>query len=575
MTNKEIADIFYQLADMLEIKGDIRYKIIAYRKAADGIAHETQDLAELRRQGKLRHIPGIGEKIEAKIGELLDTGKLRLYEELKQEIPDGVLLLLSVPDVGPKTAWLIYQKLGIHSIPDLEQAARAGKLRTLPGLAAKSEERILHGIEALHRRSPRIPLGVALPVAQELVAGLAACPQARQVIAVGSLRRRQATVGDLDIMAASSQPQAVVDCFVGLPLVGEVVSHGDTKATVILKDGVQADLMVLPAERYGSLLQHFTGSKEHNVHLRELALNKGLSFSEYGYIRRDGSPVLCPAEEDVYRTIGLPWIPPELREDSGEFEAAKAGRLPRLVDLADLKGDLHCHSNWSDGAASIEEMAQAARGRGYAYIAITDHSKSLGIAHGLDEERLRERQKEIDAVNARLAPFRVLSGVEVDIKADATLDLPDAVLAQLDIVVASIHSGFRQDRQRMTQRIIAAMRNPHVDIIGHPTGILLGEREAYDVDFEALLAVAQETGTVLEVNAMPNRLDLDDVHVRRAVERGVKLAISTDAHRPDVLATIVLGLGMARRGWAEAGDVVNTWPLDRLRAQLIIRQVDK
>jgi len=568
MTNKEIADIFYQLADMLEIKGDIRYKIIAYRKAADGIAHETQDLAEMRRQGKLRDIPGVGEKIEAKIGEILDTGKLRIHEELKQEIPDGVLSLLSVPDVGPKTAWLIYQKLGIHSIPDLEQAARAGKLHTLPGLGVKSEEKILHGIEMLHRRSQRIPLGVALPVAQELVAGLAACPQARQVIAVGSLRRRKATVGDLDIMAASPQPQAVVDCFVSLPLVGEVVSHGDTKATVILRDGVQADLMVLPAERYGSLMQHFTGSKDHNVHLRELALSKGLSFSEYGYTRQDGSAILCPAEEDVYRTIGLPWIPPELREDSGEFEAAKAGRLPRLVDLEDIKGDLHCHSNWSDGAASIEEMAQAARGRGYAYIAITDHSKSLGIAHGLDEERLRERQKEIDAVNARLAPFRVLSGVEVDIKADATLDLPDNVLAQLDVVVASIHSGFRQDRQRMTQRLIAAMRNPHVDIIGHPTGILLGEREAYDVDFEALLAVAQETGTVLEINAMPNRLDLDDVHVRRAVERGVKLAISTDAHRPDVLATIVLGLGMARRGWAEAGDVVNTLSLERLLARL-------
>jgi len=564
MTNKEVADIFYQLADMLEIKGDIRYKIIAYRKAADGIAHETRDLAEMRRQGRLRTIPGIGEKIEAKIGELLDTGKLRLHEELKQEIPDGVLSLLSVPDVGPKTAWLIYQKLGIHSIPDLEQAARAGKLRTLPGLAAKSEERILHGIEMLHRRSQRIPLGVALPVAQELVAGLAACPQARQVIAVGSLRRRKATVGDLDIMAASPQPQAVVDCFVGLPLVGEVVSHGDTKATVILQDGVQADLMVLPAEHYGSLLQHFTGSKEHNVRLRELALSKGLSFSEYGYTRQDGSAILCPAEEDVYRTIGLPWIPPELREDSGEFEAAKAGRLPRLVDLEDIKGDLHCHSNWSDGAASIEEMAQAAMARGYAYIAITDHSKSLGIAHGLDEERLRERQKEIAAVNARLAPFRVLSGVEVDIKADATLDLPDAVLARLDVVVASVHSGFREDRERMTRRIIAAMRNPHVDIIGHPTGILLGEREAYDVDFEALLAVAQETGTILEVNAMPNRLDLDDVHVRRAVERGVKLAISTDSHRSDGLATIVLGLGMARRGWAEARDVVNTMPLDEL-----------
>jgi len=563
MTNREVAEILRQIADMLEIKGEVIYKAMAYRRAADNILNLGRDINEVWREGKLREIPGVGKSLAERLDELLRTGRLEYYEQLKEEIPPGVVAMLAIPDVGPKTAKLLFEKLGLTSVAEVERAAREGKLRTLPGLGEKSERKILAGIEALHRRSERIPLGTAWPVAQEILAALRQVRGVVQAEAAGSLRRMRATVGDIDLLVASADPEPVMDRFVSLPLVAEVSLRGPTKCTVILQNGLQVDLRVLPPERYGSLLQYFTGSKDHNVALRELALKLGLSLSEYGF-KRDGEEIFCPREEDVYHTLGLEWIPPELRENRGEIEAAGRGQLPNLVELGDILGDLHVHTNWSDGAASLEEMARAARARGYRYLVISDHTKSLGVARGLTPERLRQQRAEIERLNATFDDFRLLQGAEVEIKADGSLDFPDEVLAELDVVVASVHSGLRQERERITARLVSAMRNPHVDIIGHPSGRILGQREASAVDMDELLRVAAETGTCLEVNAQPDRLDLDDVYIRRAIEMGVKLAINTDAHGVGGLDVMRYGVATARRGWAEAKDVINTWPLEEL-----------
>jgi len=564
MNNRQVADILYEIADMLEIKGEIIYKAIAYRRAADNILSLGRDINDVWRDGKLREIPGVGETLAERLDELLRTGRLGYYEELREEIPPGVVAMLSIPNVGPKTAKLLYEKLGLMSVADVERAAREGKLRNLPGLGAKSEANILAGIEALHRRSDRIPLGTAWPVAREILEALrTGCPAVQQATAAGSLRRMKATIGDIDLLVASDEPEAVMDCFVNIPLVEEVALRGSTKTSVILHNGLQVDLRVLEPARYGSLLQYFTGSKDHNVALRELSLDQGLSLSEYGF-KRDGEEILCADEESVYNILGLPWIPPELRENRGEIEAARQGRLPRLIELSDIKGDLHIHTNWSDGAASIAEMAEAARARGYRYVVISDHTRSLGVARGLTPERLREQRAEIDRLNGQFADFRLLQGAEVEIRADGSLDLPDEVLRELDVVVASIHSGLRQERERITSRLISAMRNPHVDVIGHPLGRILGQREASAVDMDRVMEVALETGTILEINAIPDRLDLDDAHIRRAVEMGVRLAINSDAHNAAGLAAMEYGVATARRGWAEARDVVNTLPLDEL-----------
>ena len=568
MTNEEIAKIFYELADMLEIKGEDRYRVLAYRRAADRIAHHVRDIADVAREGKLQEIPGIGARIAGRIEEILATGRLELHEQLKEEIPEGVLSFLAIPDVGPRTAWLLFDRLGLTSIAEVEEAARQGRIRQLPGMGPRSEANILRGIQMLHRLSKRILLGTALPVAGELVAGLRECPQARKVTAAGSLRRRKPTVGDIDILAASDEPVAVIEAFVSLPRVAEVQAQGDTKATVILDNGLQVDLRVLPQGNYGSLLQYFTGSKEHNIQLRELAQEMGLSLSEYGFARPDGTTLLCPEETDVYETLGLAWIPPEMREASGEVEAAREGRLPQPIELGQVRGDLHIHTLYSDGVNSIEEMARAAMARGYEYIAVTDHTRGLGVARGLTAERIREQRLEIEAVNRKLAPFRVLAGAEVEIRADGSLDLPDEVLAKLDIVVAAVHSGLRQERETMTRRVIRAMRNPHVDVIGHPTGRLIGQREPVALDFEAVVAEAARTETMLEINAQPSRLDLDGEHARRAIEAGVTLILGSDAHHAGGLGVMELGVAMARRGWAEAKDVANTLSVEELLARL-------
>ncbi len=567
MTNQEIAEIFERIGDMLDILGENRYKVLAYRRAAENIRHLPRDLRSYWQAGALQDIPGIGPAIEEKIEELLTTGRLGFYERLQDQVPVGVVSLLQIPDVGPKTAKLLWERLGVQSVAEVEEAARAGRLRTLPGLGSRSEARILAGIQALHRRSDRIPLGTAWPAATALLDGLrAACSEVVQTAVAGSLRRMRSTIGDIDLLAASLAPATVMRAFATLPQVAEVILSGQTKTSVRLHNGLQADLRVLEPDRWGAALQYFTGSQTHNIHLREMAQKQGLSLSEYGFKREDGSEIRCPEEAMVYETLGLPWIPPELREDRGEIEAALAGKLPRLVEGSDIQGDLHAHTDWSDGANTLAEMAEAARQRGYRYLVISDHTQGLGIARGLSPERLQAQRVPIDALNAQWDDFTLLQGCELEIKADGRLDFPDEVLARLDFVVASVHTSLRQDPEQITARILNAIRNPYVDVIGHPSGRILGQREESAADVEAIIQAAAETGTALEINSTPNRLDLDDVHVRRAVELGVKLAINSDAHHTGGLDSLIYGLATARRGWATAADILNTLSLEELRA---------
>ncbi len=568
MGNVAIAQVFSNIAELLDIKGEEWYRVRAYRQAAEAIAHYPEEMSTLSEEGRLEEIPGVGKAIAAKIDEMLHTGRLEFYERLQSEIPDGVLSILGIPGVGPRTVSLLYNELGLVSIPDVETAARQHRLRKLKGLGAKSEERILQGIQTLHRISGRYLLATALPVADEVVAALEECPVAHGVTPAGSLRRCAPTVGDIDILAASHSPQEVVDYFTSLPQVYEVSSHGDTKATVYLDSGLQVDLMVLEEEHYGSLLQHFTGSKDHNAAVRGLARRQELSLSEYGFLHQDGTVTACATEDQVYSTLGLEWIPPELREASGELEAAREGRLPDLITEEQLKGDMHTHTVYSDGASTVAEMAVAAKARGYEYIVITDHSQGLGVAGGLNAEGFARQRDEIASINERLAPFRVLSGVELEIKTDGELDLPDDELARFDVVVASVHLGLRQERDKMTARIVAAMRNPHVDIIAHPTGRLLGQRDSVDLDFEAILETAASTGTMLEVNAQPNRLDLDGDLARKAIRRGILLALGSDAHHDQGLGVMRFGVATARRGWAEPANVANTLSCDELLSKL-------
>jgi DNA polymerase (family 10) len=567
MTNKEIADILTQIGDMLDILGENRFKVIAYRRAAENILNLGRDLRAYWQAGTLQELQGIGPAIADKIDEMLTTGRLEYYERLQDQVPAGVVSLLEIPDVGPKTAKLLWESLGLQSVPDVEAAARSGRLRELPGLGARSEAKILAGIEALYRRSDRIPLGSAWPVATGLLAQLEAdCPQVLDTAVAGSLRRMRATIGDVDLLAASEAPAAVMRAFAALPRVAEVVLSGQTKTTVRLHDSLQVDLRVLEPQHWGAALQYFTGSQAHNVRLRELAQKQGLSLSEYGFKQPDGGEILCPEEEEVYGMLGLPWIPPELREDRGEIQAALAGELPHLIERHQIRGDLHAHTDWSDGAASLEEMADAARALGYSYLVISDHTQSLGVAGGLGAEEIRAQRAEIDALNTKWDDFFLLQGCELEIKADGSLDFDDELLAGLDLVVASVHTSLRQDREQITGRVLNALANPYVDVIGHPSGRLLGQRDQSAVDLEAVIQAAARTGTALEVNSIPARLDLDDVHVRRAAELGVKIAINSDAHHPDGLENLTYGLATARRGWATAADVLNTYTLDELRS---------
>ena len=567
MKNRDVAEIFARVADMLAIRGDQIHRILAYRRAAESIQELGRDVNQVYAAGELTEIPGIGKTLADKIEEMLTTGKLQFYEKLAQEIPPSLVELLRVEGLGPKRVGQVYKELGITTLDELTAAARAGKLSQLPGMGAKSEAKIVAAIEALARHGDgRTPLGDALPLAQEILATLAELPGVSQTAVGGSLRRRRETIGDIDLLIAATEAEPIMDRFCRLPMVETVLGHGPTKSSVLLLNGIQVDLRVLPAERWGTLLSYFTGSKDHNVRLRELALKRGLSLNEHAFTPVDGGDeILCATEEEVYRVLDLPYIPPVLREERGEIEAARAGRLPALVQAEDIMGDLHMHSTWSDGQLSVLAMAQAARARGLRYIAITDHSVSLGIANGLSAERLLAQAAEIRAADASMGPdFRVLHGVEMEIRADGTLDYSDEVLAQLDFVIASLHVSLSQTREQVTQRALAAINNPHVDMLGHPTGRLLPERAGADLDMDAVLEAAAATGTILEVNANPRRLDLRDVHVRRAIELGVKIAINSDAHHPDQFALLPYGVATAQRGWATAEDVVNTWPVERL-----------
>ncbi len=565
MKNREVVELFSRVADMLAIRGDQIHRILAYRKAAESIEALGRDVNVVFAEGKLTDIPGIGDTLAAKIEEMLTTGRLAFYDKLAQEIPPGLVDMLRVEGLGPKRVKQVYETLQITTLDELTTAARAGKLRDLPGMGAKSEGKILAGIEALARHGDtRVSLGVAWPIAQTMLEELARVPGVTAAAVGGSLRRMRDTIGDIDLLVAAEEADPVMDRFAALENVESVAGRGPTKTNVVLLNGLGVDLRVLPAARWGTLLNYFTGSKDHNVKLREMALKKGLSLNEHAFTPLDGGPeILCATEEEVYARLGLPFIPPCLREDRGEIEAALAGRLPSLVQLDDIRTDLHMHTNWSDGTLSVLEMAQAARDAGLHLVAITDHSVSLGVANGLSVERLRQQAAEVRAANEALGPgFRVLHGTEMEIRADGTLDYPDEVLAELDFVIASLHTALSQPREQATARLLNAIRNPHVDMIAHPTGRLLPDRAGADLDMDAVLAAAAETGTILEINAHPARLDLRDSHVRRAVELGVRLAINTDAHRPGEFDNRRYGVATAQRGWATAADVVNTWPLD-------------
>jgi DNA polymerase (family 10) len=569
LSNRELAEIFDTIANLLEIKGEVIYKVLAYRRAAESLENLGREAAEYWREGELTEIPGVGKAIAEKIDELLTTGKLEFFEELTAQVPASLKEVLQVPDLGPKKVALFWNTLGITSLAELEAAARAGKLRDLPGMGAKSEAKVIAGIESLARRTTRIPLGRAWPTAQELLAQLRQVPGVAAAEAAGSLRRMRATVGDLDLLAAASDSAAVMEAFINHPLVARVLGKGETKSSVEYANGLRAQLWVHPPERFGTALQYATGSKDHNVRLREMALKKGLSLSDQSFLREDGSEILCATEEQVYELLGLPWIPAELREDKGEIQAALAGKLPELIERSDVRAELHSHTTWSDGKLSVKEMAEAARQRGFKVLAITDHSPSLGVTGGLSIEDIRTQRAEIEAAQTELGDsIRLLQGTEMEIRADGTLDYPDEVLAAFDIVIASIHVSLRQLREKITERILNAIKNPHVDVIGHLTGRLIPDREGADLDMEAVLTAAAESGVALEINAHPARLDLEDVHARRAVQLGIPLSINTDAHSPADMDLMHFGVATARRGWVEAGDVINTWETDRLLAWL-------
>ncbi len=573
MKNREIARIFDEIADIMEIRQDNIFKIRAYRRASLNLEGLNRDLAQMTHK-ELLEIPGVGADLAARIEEYLQTGTMAHYEQLKQEIPAGVFNMLAVPDLGPKTAKAIYDALQIASLDELEKAALDHRLIGIKGIKQKTEENILKGIQAVKRGRERQPLGRMLPAAEELVAALREKAPIERIEVAGSIRRRRDTIKDIDIVATSPDPAAVMEAFLGLTQVHDVIMRGPTRASVNIREGVQVDLRVVEPASYGAALAYLTGSQPHNVRLREMAQKRGLKINEYGIFREEDNARLGGEnEEDIYRLQELSFVPAVLREDQGEIEAALKGRLPQLITAQDVLGDLHVHSRWSDGAHGIAELVEAARLRGLSYIAVTDHSQGLGVARGLTVERLMEQQAEIRALNRELDGFRVLHGTEMDIRNDGSLDFPDEVLAELDVVVASIHSGFNGTKEAMTARIVAAMRNPHVHIIAHPTGRIIGEREGYQLDMEAVLQAAKETGTALEINAYPLRLDLEDRHVRRAKELGVKIAINTDTHAKLQFETLPWGISVAQRGWLEREDVLNTLSAEELLKRLKRKKV--
>jgi DNA polymerase (family X) len=553
--NAEVADQFDLLADLLEIEGAESFRVIAYRRAATLMRETPASIAQLALDGKAKALSGIGKTIEEKIVQVVEEGEIKALRERKERIPAGVIAFMRLPGLGPKTARRIWQELDVSTVDELKAAAEQERLRALPGLGPKTEENILRALSAEPAGPLRTLLGKALPSLLAAVEELREHEAAEKVSEAGSARRRAETVRDLDIIATATDPAALTEHFVALPWVAEIAAHGPTKATVISNEGYRFDLRVVPPECYGNLLQHFTGSRDHNIALREAAVKRGLSVSEYGVKNVESGEVFtAETETELYEFLGYQFIPPELRENAGELEAARDGALPQLVDFGDLRGDLHTHSTWSaDGKNTIEEMALAARARGYRYLAVTDHS------HYLREHKLEAQWKEIDELNERLAPFVLLKGIEVNIRADASLDVEDDVLAQCEWVIASVHSGLSGD---VTDRLLAAMESPHVDSIGHPTGRKLNRRAPSQIDFDRIVAKAVETGTALEIDSQPDRLDLRDTHARGAAEAGVLVAVTSDAHQISALGYVDFGIGQARRAWLTKERVLNTrtWP---------------
>lgn len=580
MENQDIAKWLAEMAAYLEMAG-VPFKPRAFERAAYAVSAFDEDVADLyRKEGEkaLEEIPGVGAGIAERIAEYLTTGRVRDLERFRKRTPVDVAALVAVEGVGPKSVKVLYEKLRIRTLDDLARAARAGKIRSLPHFGEKSEAKILKGIEFLQKSGGRLPLGEALPVAQAIEQQLRALPAVARVAVAGSIRRRQETVGDLDFLAVSDKPRAITDAFAALPEVLHVYAKGATKALVRLKLGIDADLRVVPRESFGAALQYFTGDKRHNVALRQIAISQRYKLNEYGLFRKrrgkEGSwvRVAGKTEEEVYEKLGLQWVPPELRTASGEIEAARRGGLPTLIDYGDLRADLQVHTTWTDGADSLETMAEEAMRRGLEYIAITDHTRSLAMTKGADEKKLARQGKEIDRLNrtfrAARQNFRILKGAEVNIGKDGSLDLRDDALAALDVVGAAVHSHFGLSRSAQTARLVRVMRSPHVDILFHPTGRLINRREPIEIDLEEILKIAKETGTILEIDSYPDRLDLRDEYVRKAVTAGVRLSIDSDAHSRHHLKYTEFGIAQARRGWARKSDVVNTRPLDEFLSLL-------
>ncbi|MDI6855259.1 MAG: DNA polymerase/3'-5' exonuclease PolX [Candidatus Thermoplasmatota archaeon] len=561
MRNTELAKVFYEIATILEMQ-DVPFKPRAYTKAAQTIESWNVELGQIYKESGVKglmEIPGVGDAIAKKIAELLETGKLKYLEGLKKNVPKGLMEMVSIEFLGPKTAYKLYKELGITNIEELKKAAQEHKIRELKGLGDKVEERILKGIEKLKEAKGRMLLGRAYPIATEIIERLKAGGGIEKIEPAGSLRRMKETIGDIDILVVSAEPEKVMKNFVTLPMVKEVIAHGKTKSSVILTEDVHADLRVVPRESFGSALQYFTGSKDHNIKLRKIAIDKGLKISEYGvFDKRTNKRIAGATEEELYKMLGMPWIQPELREDRGEVEAALANKLPKLIEQKDIKGDFHVHTKWSDGANTIEEMVEAARKKGYSFIVITDHSATLKVARGLTGEALVEQGKEIKELSKRYPNFHIFSGIEVEIKKNGELDFDDSVLKKLDIVAAAVHSNFKMGEKEMTERIATAMRNENVDIISHLTGSIIGKRDPYQVNVEKIIDTAVNTKTYLEINSQPDRLDLRDVHVKLAKEKGCKICLGTDAHNVSHLDFMKYGVATARRGWLTKKDVLNT-----------------
>ncbi|KKQ18026.1 MAG: polymerase protein [Berkelbacteria bacterium GW2011_GWA1_36_9] len=565
MTNTEISKILFQIAKILELGNEKdRFRIVAYERAAGTIENYAEEMVEVynkRGLKALNDVPDVGQSIAEKIEELIKTGKLKYLNEIKKSVPVSEVEFLKIPGVGPKMAVKIAKDFKAKNIQDLEKKLKKGEGKDL--FKEKTANNILRGIDILKRLTGCMLITEALPIAENIVSILKKLPEVGKVDFVGSLRRMKETIGDIDIVATSTNPEKVIDRFTKLTVVSQVITKGSTKSTVIHNQGAQIDLEILPKDEYGSLLQHFTGSKEHNVALRTYALTKNYSFSEHGF--KVGKKLIKMVnEKDVYEFLKMDFIVPELRESRGEIASALEHRLPKLVELIDIKGDLHVHSNWSDGQMTIEEIAKMGEKLGYEYIVVSDHTVGLGIAHGLDEKRLEERQKEINAAQAKHSKIKILSSVEVNIKADGDLDIKDWMLEKLDIVTASIHTSFFQDKDTMTKRLLLAINHPHVDIIGHPSGRIIGQREPYEADWPAVFKACAKQKTALEISAFPNRLDLRDTLCQEAKQYGVKFAINTDAHQAQHLELIRFGVAVARRGWLEKEDIINTYDLNSL-----------